>query len=219
MADSDLTSDAESRALGAESTASAGEEAGADAEDTALDSDITTLLQDWNEGDQNALEQLMPLVFGELRRVARGYFVDERPGHTLQPTALVNEVFLRLVDRRKVSWENRSHFFGFAAQLMRRILVDRARSRRADKRGGGAALAPLDEALAVAEIRHLDVVALDEALDALAQIDPEGSRVVEMRFFAGLTHEEIADVLKVPTSRVRRQWTTAKLWLHRQLKR
>ena len=144
---------------------------------------------------------------------------EEGGWHTLQPTALVNEVFLRLKDRRQVSWENRSHFFGFAAQLMRRILVDHARSHRADKRGGGIAVAPLDEALAVAETRHLDLVALDEALNDLARIDPEGSRVVEMRFFAGLTHEEIADVLKVPKIRVRRQWTTAKLWLHRQLKR
>ncbi|MCP3960331.1 MAG: sigma-70 family RNA polymerase sigma factor [bacterium] len=181
--------------------------------------DITTLLKDWAQGDREALEQLMPLVFEELRRVAAGYFDAENPGHTLQPTALVNEVFLRLVDRRKVSWENRSHFFGFAAQLMRRILVDHARGRKASKRGGGVAVAPLDEALAVAQKRDVDLIALDDALADLARIDPEGSRVVEMRFFAGLTHQEVAEVLGVPEIKVRRQWTAAKLWLFRQLKK
>ena len=183
------------------------------------DTDITTLLKEWSQGDEQALDQLMPQVFGELRRVARGYFEGESPGHTLQPTALVNEVFLRLVDRRKVSWENRSHFFGFAAQLMRRILVDHARGRKADKRGGGIAFAPLDEALAVVQEQDLDLIALDDALADLARLDPEGSRVVEMHFFAGLTHREIAEVLEVPEIKVRRQWTVAKLWLFRQLKK
>ena len=181
--------------------------------------DITTLLKKWGQGDREALEQLMPLVFEELRRVAAGYFDSESPGHTLQPTALVNEVFLRLVDRRKVSWENRAHFFGFAAQLMRRILVDHARGRKASKRGGGLAVAPLDEALAVAQKRDVDLIALDDALADLARIDPEGSRVVEMRFFAGLTHQEVAEVLGVSEIKVRRQWTAAKLWLFRQLKK
>ncbi|MEM7356910.1 MAG: sigma-70 family RNA polymerase sigma factor [Acidobacteriota bacterium] len=180
--------------------------------------DITTLLLDWSRGDGKALEQLMPLVFDELRRVARGYFADERVGHTLQPTALVNEVFVRLVDRRKVSWANRNHFFGFAAQLMRRVLVDHARGRNAGKRGGGIPMASLDEAMALAATREVDLIALDEALDDLARIDPQGSRVVEMRFFAGLTHEEVADVLGVSPITARRQWTTAKLWLYRHLK-
>ncbi len=160
----------------------------------------------------------MPLVFDELRRVARGYFADERAGHTLQPTALVNEVFMRLVDRRKVSWANRSHFFGFAAQLMRRVLVDHARGRKADKRGGEIPKASLDEALALVEMRDLDLIALDDALKDLASIDLEGSRVVEMRFFAGLTHEGVAEVLDIPVIKARRQWTAAKLWLYRHLK-
>ncbi len=181
------------------------------------DSDITRLLLDWSQGDRQALDQLMPLVFDELRRVARGYFVDERAGHTLQPTALVNEVFVRLVDRRKVTWANRNHFFGFAAQLMRRVLVDHARGHKAGKRGGGIPMASLDEALALAETRDLDLLALDAALDDLARIDPQGSRVVEMRFFAGLTHDEIADVLDISAITARRQWNTAKLWLFRHL--
>ena len=181
------------------------------------DHDITTLLKNWSRGDQESLDRLMPLVFDELRRTARAYFAHERPGHTLQPTALVNEVFMRLADRRRVSWENRSHFFGCAAQIMRRILVDHARGHRAGKRGGGVAPAPLEEALEVARTRDLDLVALDDALEDLARVDPEGCRVVEMRFFAGLTHHEIAEVLEVPVIRVRRQWTTAKLWLYRHL--
>ena len=169
--------------------------------------DVTTLLKDWSRGDPEALDQLMPLVFGELRRVASSYFADERSGHTLQPTVLVNELYLRLLGRRQVSWKNRAHFFGSAAQLMRRILVDHARRYKASKRGSGAAAASLDEALAVAEARDLDLIALDEALDDLARHDPEGSRVVEMRFFFGLTHEEIAEVMNVPVIRVRRRLT------------
>ncbi len=180
--------------------------------------DVTTLLKDWGRGDPKALEQLMPLVFEELRRVARGYFESERAAHTLQPTALVNEVYLQLLGRRQVNWENRAHFFGSAAQLMRRILVSHARGHKAAKRGGGLPNASLDEALAVAKARDLDLIGLDDALDALAAHDPEGSRVVEMRFFFGLTHLQIAEVLGVPPIRVRRQWQTAKLWLHRQLK-
>ena len=182
------------------------------------DRDITVLLLDWSRGDRRALDQLMPLVFDELRRVARSYLTDERAGHTLQPTALVNEVFMRLVDRRRVSWANRNHFFGFAAQLMRRVLVDHARGRKADKRGGGIPRASLDEALVLAENRALNLIALDEALNDLARIDPQGSQVVEMRFFAGLTHEEVAEVLDVSPITARRQWTTAKLWLYRHLK-
>lgn len=219
MADPDLKSESENREPGSENAASDPEGVSSGPGDVSSGPDITKLLKDWGEGDAKALEQLMPLVFEELRRVARGYFEGERAGHTLQPTALVNEVFLKLVDRRKVSWVNRSHFFGFAAQLMRRILVDHARGHQAKKRGGGIALASLDDALAVAQTRNLDLVALDEALDDLARLDAEGSRIVEMRFFAGLTHEQIGTVLGVPAIRVRRRWTTAKLWLYRHLKK
>ena len=181
--------------------------------------DITTLLKSWTDGDPEALSQLMPLVFEDLRRVAISYFDSERAGHTLQPTALVNEVYLHLLGRRQVTWENRAHFFGSAAQLMRRILVSHARSHKASKRGSGQELAQLDEALAIAESRDLDLIALDDALDALAAHDPEASRVVEMRFFFGLTQRQIAEVLDVPLIRVRRQWRTAKLWLHRELRK
>lgn len=182
------------------------------------DPDVTTLLRDWGRGDQKALDKLVPLVLGELRRVARGYFVGERSGHTLEPTALVNEVFLWLMERKQLQWESRTQFFGFAAQLMRRILVDYARAHGRQKRGAGVSVAPLDEALNLAQMRHLDLVALDDALSELAKIDPEGSRVVEMRFFAGLTQEEIAEVLEISRMTVRRRWTAARLWLYRELK-
>ncbi len=183
------------------------------------DPEITILLKDWSRGDPEALDQLMPLVFGDLRRVARSYFSGERSGHTLQPTELVNEVFIWLMERQQVRWESRTHFFGFAAQLMRRILVDYARTRRTQKRGAGVSVTPLDEAVILAETRDVDLVGLDEALKGLAEIDPEGSRVVEMRFFAGLTQEEIAEVLGVSKMTVRRHWTAARLWLYRELKR
>ena len=183
------------------------------------DQDITTLLKSWSRGDEESPGRLMPLVFDELRLTARGYFANERASHALQPTALVNEVFMWLMERDQLAWESRAHFFGFAAQLMRRILVDYARSHQAKKRGSGVESAPLDEALTLAEARHIDLVALDEALEDLARLDPEGSRIVEMKFFAGLTHGEIAEVLGVSTMTVRRQWTAAKLWLFRQLKR
>ncbi len=183
------------------------------------EADVTTLLHDWGRGDQRALDQLAPLVLGELRRVARGYFAGERSGHTLEPTALVNEVFMWLMEREQLQWESRTQFFGFAAQLMRRILVDYARSHQRQKRGAGVALAPLEEALSLAEHRDVDLVALDEALDELAKIDPEGSRVVEMSFFAGLSQDEIAEVLGVSKMTVRRRWTAARIWLFRELKR
>ena len=182
------------------------------------DSDVTTLLQAWSRGDSKALEKLVPLVLNELRRVAGGYFAGERPGHTLEPTALVNEAFCWLMEREHVQWESRTQFFGFAAQLMRRILVDYARSHSRKKRGGGVAVKPLDEALTLAETRDVDLVELDEALKELDKIDPGSSRVVEMSFFAGLTQEEIADVLGISKSTVRRRWMTAKLWLYRELK-
>jgi len=182
------------------------------------DPDVTTLLQDWGRGDAQALERLVPLVLGELRRVARGYFAGERTGHTLQPTALVNEVFMWLMEREEVQWQSRTQFFGFAAQLMRRILVDYARSHGRQKRGAGILVAPLEEALCLAATRDLDLVALDDALSELAKIDPEGSQVVEMSFFAGLTQDEIAEVQQVSKMTVRRRWTAAQAWLYRELK-
>lgn len=181
--------------------------------------DVTALLRDWGDGDQEALDQLAPLVLGELRRVAKGYFAGERPGHTLQPTALVNEVFMWLMDRKQLRWESRTQFFGFAARMMRRILVDYARANQRQKRGAGIAVASLDEALKLAETRDVDLVALDDALRELAEIDPEGSRVVEMSFFAGLTQDEIAEVLQISKMTVRRRWTAARLWLYRELRR
>lgn len=179
-------------------------------------SEITALLNEWSRGDREALERLMPLVFDELRQLARSYFRHEPDGHTLQPTALVNEVYMRLVEQRKVEWDNRSQFFAFAALLMRRILVDHAKARLTSKRGGGVAKLPLKEALAVGEEPldlDLDLLALDEALGELAALDSRQARVVELRFFAGLTHEEIGDVLGVSVTTVKRDWRTARLWL------
>jgi RNA polymerase sigma factor (TIGR02999 family) len=182
-------------------------------------SDVTRLLQDWSQGDPSALERLIPLVFDDLRQIASRLFQRESDGHTLQPTALVNEVYLRLMDQRKIHWQNREQFFGVAALLMRRILVDYAKGRQAAKRGSGAPKVPLDESMAVPEMRDLDVVALDEALTELAKIDPRQGRIVEMRFFMGLSHEEIADVLEISVTTVKREWRMAKLWLHRELTR
>ena len=181
--------------------------------------DVTQILSQIEQGDQAAAEQLLPLVYEHLKKLAAVKMAAERPDHTLQATALVNEVFMWLMDRHEVRWESRTHFFGFAAQLMRRILVDYARAHKAEKRGSGAAAAPLDEALNLAMTRDVDLVALDDALKDLARLDPDGSRVVEMRFFAGLTHQEIAEVMGVSTMTVRRQWTAARLWLFRRLKR
>lgn len=181
--------------------------------------DITTLLRDWGRGDEEALGRLAPIVLNELRRVAGSYFGSERSGHTLEPTALVNEVFMWLLEREQVQWESRNQFFGFAANLMRRILVDYARSHRRQKRGAGILPESLDEALNLAESQDVDLLALDDALNELAKIDPEGSQVVEMKFFAGLSQDEIAEVLKISKMTVRRRWTTAKLWLYRELKR
>jgi RNA polymerase sigma factor (TIGR02999 family) len=178
---------------------------------------ITQLLLAWSEGDQTALEQLIPLVHAELRRLARSYMRRESPGHLLQTTALVNEAYLRLVDQRKVKWQNRAQFFGVSAQLMRRILVDFARARDNLKRGGKARQVSLDDALVVSQEREADLVALDDALTALAEIDPRQSQVVELRFFGGLSVEETAEVLKVSPETVMRDWKVAKLWLLREL--
>jgi len=180
---------------------------------------ITSILHDWGRGDPEALGKLMPIVFDELRRIAAGYFEHEAEGHTLQPTALVNEVYLRLVGRRTVQWQNRAHFFGFAAELMRRILVDHARSRKTAKRGKGAPKISLDETIASAEDRDLDLIALDDALKSLTEIDPRQSRIVELRFFAGLTIDEIAEVMEISATTVKREWKTARVWLFREIKR
>lgn len=179
--------------------------------------EVTQLLLAWSNGEQKALEKLIPLVYDELHRLAHHYMGGERPGHPLQTTALVNEAYLRLVDSRHVRWQNRAHFFAVSAQLMRRILVDFARSRRHLKRGGGAQQVSLDEALAVAEGRGAHFLALDDALSALAALDPRQSQVMELRYFGGLSVEETAEVLKVSPGTVRRDWSLGRAWLHREL--
>jgi RNA polymerase sigma factor (TIGR02999 family) len=178
---------------------------------------ITELLVAWSNGDQAALEKLTPLVYNELHRLARRYMRQERPGHMLQTSALVNEAYLRLIDWKNVQWQNRAHFFGVSAQLMRRILVDFARSRDYAKRGGAARQVTLDEAAGVPAQSGADLVALDQALDDLARLDERQSKVVEMRFFGGLKLEEIAEVLKVSVGTVRRDWSLARAWLHKEL--
>ena len=179
--------------------------------------EVTRLLVNWSKGDQKALEQLTPLVYSELRRLAQRFLRRERSDHTLQSTALVHEAFLRLIDQRSVQWQNRAHFFGVAAQLIRRILVDYARSRHTAKRGADAVKLSLDEALGVGESRDLDLVALDEALENLARLDPQQSRIVELRFFTGLSIEETAEVLGISPATVKRDWVTAKALLYREL--
>ncbi len=181
--------------------------------------EITQLLVAWGDGDQAALEQLIPLVHRELHRLAKGYLHQERPGHILQTTALVNEAYLRLIDWKDVHWQNRAHFFGVAAQLMRRILVDCARTRHQDKRGGAACQVSLDEAVTVSVERLPELIALDEALEQLAVFDPRKSRMVELRFFGGLSEEETAEALKVSPRTVRREWSLARAWLYHELKR
>ena len=177
---------------------------------------MTGLLLDWSKGNLGAYEKLVPLVDKELHRIAHRYMSHEGPGHTLQTTALVNEAYLRLVDQ-KVRWQNRSHFFGIAAELMRRILVDHARSHQYSKRGGGAAKIRLNEAVLMARERSSDLVALDEALTNLAAFDPRKARVVELRFFGGLNVEETAEVLDISTNTVKRDWSTARAWLYKEV--
>jgi RNA polymerase sigma factor (TIGR02999 family) len=179
--------------------------------------EITQLLLAWSHGEQAALDQLIPLVHDELHRMAKRYMGRERPGHTMQTTALVDEAYLRLVDSSRVRWQNRAHFFAIAAQLMRRILVDFARSRHNLKRGGRAEQVSLDEALVISPERGADIVALDDALKALAALDARQSQVVELRFFGGLSINETAEVLKVSEGTVRRDWSVAKAWLYREL--
>jgi len=178
---------------------------------------VTRLLVDWRNGDQGALEQLIPLVHEELRRVARRHMAHERAGHTLQATALVNEAYVRLIDIRQVNWQDRTHFFAMSSRLMRRILVDFARSKGSQKRGAGAHKVSLDEALIVSTEPGADLVALDDALDALAVFDARKAQVVEMRFFGGLSVEETAEALNVSVDTVMRDWKLAKAWLLREL--
>jgi RNA polymerase sigma factor (TIGR02999 family) len=178
---------------------------------------VTQLLRAWSRGDQSALAQLTPLVYEELRRLARRYMEQERPGHTLQTTALVNEAYLRLVDLKQMRWQDRAHFLAVAAQVMRRILVEFARRRRRHKRGGEAQRVSLDEALEVSQERAVDLVALDDALSALTRLDRRKSQVVELRFFGGLSVEETAEVLKVSPDTVRREWDKARAWLYQEL--
>ena len=179
--------------------------------------EITQLLTAWSEGDQSALDHLAPLIQSELHRLAHHYMRRERPGHLLQTSALVNEAYVRLIDWKNVRWQNRAHFFAVAAQMMRRILVDFARESRNLKRGGGALQVSLTQAASFVMHDNTDLVALDDALSALAQVDPRKVRVVEMRFFAGLSVEEVADVLKVSKETVMRDWRLAKVWLLREL--
>jgi len=179
--------------------------------------EITMLLLAWSEGDREALDRLVPLVYGELRRLAQSYMRRERAGHTLQTTALIHEAFLRLIDAGQVRLESRTHFFAVASRLMRQILVDFARSRGYQKRGGGAEQVSLDEALVIGQPPDEDLVALDEALAALAEVDERKARVVELRFFGGLTEAEMAETLKVSPETVRRDWRLAKSWLLHKL--
>ena len=180
---------------------------------------VTQLLERWSGGDRSALDELMPLVYDELRRLARRYTSRERPGNTLQTSALINEAYLRLVDQKNVRWQNRAHFYGIAAQMMRRILVDHARKRRYQKRGGGGQRVSFDEAMIVSDERAGEVVALDDALKNLAEVDPRKSQLVELRFFGGLSVEETAEVLGVSAPTVKRQWRMAKAWLFGQVQK
>ena len=179
--------------------------------------DVTQLLLDWSRGDQSSLDKLLPVVYQELRRLAQHYLRQERPDHTLQATALVHEAYLKLIGAQSVEWQNRAHFFAVAAQVMRRVLVDMARQRRAQKRGGGLKV-PLDEALGLpGEEGGVDLVGLDEALDRLAEVDPQQSRIIELRYFGGLSVEETAEALGVSPRTVKREWRVARAWLKREV--
>lgn len=182
---------------------------------TPTPEEITRLLADWGGGDREALDKLAPLVHAELRRIARRQMSGERPGHTLQATALVNEAYLKLAGQENFHWQNRAHFFAVCAQVMRHILIDHARAHARDKRGGGAIHVSLDEAAVLVEGRAEEFVALDEALRALEAVDPQKGRVVELRYFAGLSIEETAEVLSISPTTVRREWRRAKAWLYR----
>ena len=179
--------------------------------------EVTQLLVAWSDGDKSAEKELFARVYQELRRLAHRYMLRENPGHTLQTTALVNEAYLRLIDRKQSNWQNRAHFFGFSAQVMRHILVDLARAKNYQKRGGEVRKVVLDEGLVMSKMKGAELVALDDALNALAEVDARKSKVVEFRFFGGLSVEETAAVLKVSTDTVLRDWRLAKAWLLREL--
>jgi RNA polymerase sigma factor (TIGR02999 family) len=182
--------------------------------------DVTAMLVKWGQGDKAALDQLLPAVYDELHRMAARYLRRERPDHTLQPTALINEAYLRLVDQNGVTWENRSHFFGIAANVMRRILVDHARGHQAAKRGGSMIKLPLDEGIhGSPKHEEIDLVALDAALTRLAKMDPEQSKLVELRYFAGLTIDETAEVMGISPATMKRKWTLSRAWLRREITR
>ena len=186
---------------------------------TSAPEEITQLLIAWNQGDQQARDELAPLVYDELRRIARSYLRRERRDHTLQPTALVNEAYIRLIDQSRVNWQNRAHFFGAAARLMRQILINHAEARRAAKRGGEAERISLSDVDHFVAGQDVDLISLDEALKNLERIDSPQCRIVELRFFAGLTIEEIAEVTGVSPATVKREWTAARAWLRRELSR
>ncbi len=176
------------------------------------------MLREWSGGNRESLDALLPFIYAELHRQASRYLRRERAGHTLQTTALINEAYLKLIDQRTVNWQNRAHFFGIAAQAMRRILVDYARGKHREKRGGGGENLPLEEAaLLVSEETSIDLVALDEALTRLAEIDERQARIVELKYFSGLTIEETAEVLRISPATVKTDWNMAKAWLHREL--
>jgi len=179
--------------------------------------EITELLAEWRDGNQSALDELYPLVYNELHRLARRYMSRERKGHTLQTTALINEAYVRLVDQKNVHWANRSHFFAISAQIMRRILIDHARRHAYAKRGGGARQVSLEEAATVVPNKSEELLRLDEALKSLAEMDPRRSQVVELRYFGGLNNEEIAGVLHISENTVTRDWNMARAWLYQQL--
>jgi RNA polymerase sigma factor (TIGR02999 family) len=179
---------------------------------------VTRLLVEWQNGNQDALDSLIPLVYRELRAIAGRYLSRESPSHTLQSTALVHEAYVRLIGQQRMRWQNRAQFFGIAAQMMRRILVDHARHQSRDKRGGPATKLSLDEAMATAEPQSdVDLLALDQALTSLALIDPRGARIIELRFFSGLTLEETAEVLSISAGTVKRDWSAARAWLYREM--
>lgn len=180
---------------------------------------VTVLLAKWGQGDREALDVLTPLVYNELRKLAKSYLRREKAGHTLEGTALVHEAYLRLIDQREVAWKNRNHFFALAAELIRRILVDHARARIAAKRGGNSVKLSLDDVITPADEKDAELIALNDALDALARTDAQQSRIVELRYFAGLTIEETADVLQISTATVKRDWAMAKSFLKREMLR
>lgn len=183
----------------------------------AASQDITQLLLAWGNGDKEALDKLMPFVYEELRRLAGNFMRGQPSSHTLQTTALVNEAYLRLIDSSRVRWQNRTHFFAISAQLMRRVLVDFARAKRAEKRGGDNEMITFDDALPVSVEKEMELIELDEALDELARLNARQSRIVEMRYFGGMTEEEIGEALEISTRTVRRDWSVARAWLYREL--